>query len=132
MEWQGLKRDVAVSVTHFLAIPEMVVVSDYCATLPHLICKHLTNDKRLKVLPAPVDLGTLPVQMGWHARYRNDPAHRWLRGVVAEVAGRFRRSDYVDKLCGSLSSIGACVWSPPSSANAPGSIARGQPACTSA
>lgn len=86
LERQGLKREVAVSVTHFLAIPEMVAVSDYCATLPNQICRHLSNDKRLKVLPAPVDLGTFPVQLGWHARYRNDPAHRWLRGVMAEVA----------------------------------------------
>ena len=31
---QNLKREVAVSVTHFLAVPEMIAVTDYCATLP--------------------------------------------------------------------------------------------------
>ncbi len=86
LEKHGLKREVAVSVTHFLAIPEMVAVTDYCATLPRLICRRLAGDARLKVLPAPVDLGTFPVEMAWHVRYRNDPAHRWLRGVIAEVA----------------------------------------------
>lgn len=86
LERQGLKREVAVSVTHFLAIPEMVAVTDHCATLPRLICKKLAGDKRLKVLPAPVDLGSFPVQMAWHARYRNDPAHRWLRGLIADIA----------------------------------------------
>lgn len=85
LERQGLKRDVAVSVTHFLAIPEMVAVTDYCATLPRLICRRLAQDRRLKVLAAPVDLGTFPVQMAWHVRYRDDPAHRWLRGVIEEV-----------------------------------------------
>ena len=85
LERQGLKRDVAVSVTHFLAIPEMVAVTDYCATLPRLICRRLARDPRLKVLPAPVDLGTFPVQMAWHVRWRDDPAHRWLRGVVEDV-----------------------------------------------
>lgn len=83
---QGLKREVAVSVTHFLAIPEMVAVTDYCATLPSLICRRLAADSRLKVLPAPVDLGSFPVEMAWHVRYRSDPAHRWLRGLIAEVA----------------------------------------------
>jgi len=87
LQREGLKREVAVSVTHFLAMPEMVAVTDYCATLPRLICRQLAGDPRLKILPTPVDLGTFPIEMGWHARYRNDPAHRWLRGLIAEVVG---------------------------------------------
>lgn len=86
LDQQGVRREVAVSVTHFLAVPEMVAVSDYCATLPKLICRRLAADPRLKVVPAPVDLGTFPVQMGWHVRYRSDPAHRWLRGLIAGAA----------------------------------------------
>lgn len=83
---QNLKREVAVSVTHFLAVPEMLAVTDYCATLPRLICRSLERDPRLKILPAPVDLGTFPVQMAWHVRYRHDPAHRWLRSMIGELA----------------------------------------------
>ncbi|PDT26367.1 LysR family transcriptional regulator [Rhizobium sp. L9] len=83
---QNLKREVAVSVTHFLAVPEMLAVTDYCATLPSLVCRSLERDPRLKVLPAPVDLGTFPVQMAWHVRYRHDPAHRWLRSMIGELA----------------------------------------------
>lgn len=64
----------------------MVAVTDYCATLPNLICRRLAGDPRLKVLPAPVDLGAFPVEMGWHVRYRHDPAHRWLRTLITEVA----------------------------------------------
>ncbi|HWK96435.1 MAG TPA: LysR substrate-binding domain-containing protein [Pseudolabrys sp.] len=86
LDRQGLKREVAVSVTHFLAIPEIIAVTDYCSTLPRLICRQLAKDKRLKIVPAPVDLGTFPVEMAWHVRYRHDPAHRWLRSVIAEVA----------------------------------------------
>lgn len=86
LDRQGLKREVAVSVTHFLAVPEMIAVTDYCATLPRLICRHLANDRRLKILPSPVDLGTFPVEMAWHVRYRHDPAHRWLRSLIAELA----------------------------------------------
>ncbi|MFC3815835.1 LysR substrate-binding domain-containing protein [Lysobacter sp. GCM10012299] len=86
LERQGLRRDVAVSVTHFLAIPEMLAVTDYCTTLPMQICRHLAGDARLKVLPAPVDLGTFPTEMAWHVRYRHDPAHQWLRALIGEVA----------------------------------------------
>lgn len=93
LERQGLRREVAVSVTHFLAIPEMVAVTDYCATLPRLICRRLAHDTRLKVLDAPVDLGTFPVEMAWHVRYRHDPAHRWLRGLISDVAKEVAGND---------------------------------------
>ncbi|MET0314276.1 MAG: LysR family transcriptional regulator [Hansschlegelia sp.] len=83
---QQLKREVAISVTNFFAVVEMVAVTDYCATLPNLICRRLGHDRRLKVLPAPVDLGTFPTEMAWHVRYRHDPAHRWLRSLIGDVA----------------------------------------------
>jgi DNA-binding transcriptional LysR family regulator len=86
LQRQGLKRDVAVSVTHFMSIPEVVAATDYCATLPRLICRRLASDTRLKVLPTPMDLGTFPMHMAWHVRYRHDPAHVWLRTLAAEVA----------------------------------------------
>ena len=83
---QQLKREVAISVTNFFAVAEMVAVTDYCATLPSLVCRRLSHDPRLKILPPPVDLGTFPVEMAWHVRYRHDPAHRWLRSLIGEVA----------------------------------------------
>lgn len=87
LDRQGLKREVAVSVSHFAAIPEIIAATDYCATLPRLICRQLAHDARLKVLPTPLDLGTFPMHMAWHVRHRQDPAHLWLRTLVAELAG---------------------------------------------
>ncbi|MGE8065984.1 LysR family transcriptional regulator [Pseudomonas sp. NPDC089569] len=88
LERQGLRRELAISVTHFLAVPEIIAVTDYCATLPRLICNRIARDPRLKVLPAPVDLGTFPVEFAWHVRYRNDPAHQWFRQMLGEVAAQ--------------------------------------------
>lgn len=86
LDRHGLKREVAVSVTHFLSVPEVIATTDYCTTLPSQICRRLQGDKRLKTLPTPVDLGTFPIDMAWHVRYRHDPAHRWLRTMIEEVA----------------------------------------------
>ncbi|WP_267397075.1 MULTISPECIES: LysR substrate-binding domain-containing protein [unclassified Sphingomonas] len=93
---QELKRDVAISVTNFFAVAEMVAVTDYCATLPNLICRKLAHDPRLKVLHAPVDLGTFPVEMAWHVRYRHDPAHRWFRTLIGEVAEMLAATEATD------------------------------------
>ena len=89
---QNLKREVVISVANFFVVAEMVAVTDYCATLPSLICRRLASDPRLKVLPSPADLGAFPVEMAWHVRYRNDPAHRWLRSLVSEVVADFSMS----------------------------------------
>jgi DNA-binding transcriptional LysR family regulator len=86
LDRHGLKREVAVSVTHFLSVPEVIATTDYCTTLPSQICRRLQGDRRLKILPTPVDLGTFPIDMAWHVRYRHDPAHRWLRTMIEEVA----------------------------------------------
>ena len=83
-----IKREVAISVTNFFAVAEMVAVTDHIATLPDLICRRLAHDPRLKVLPAPFDLGSFPVEMAWHVRYRQDPAHRWLRSLISDVAAK--------------------------------------------
>lgn len=86
LERQRLRRELAISVTHFLAVPEIIAKTDYCATLPRQICNQIAKDARLKVLPSPVDLGTFPVDIAWHVRYRQDPAHRWFRQVLVDTA----------------------------------------------
>ncbi|XEN31590.1 DNA-binding transcriptional LysR family regulator [Ensifer sp. WSM1721] len=77
----GSRRDVASSANGLLAVPEMIAVTDYCATLPSMICRSLVRDPRLKVLAPPVDLDTFPVQMAWHVRYPQVVAFddRWPR-----------------------------------------------------
>lgn len=84
LEQHHLERDVAISVTNSSAVAEIVAATDFCGTLPMLICRRLGHP-RLKVLPAPVDLGTFPVEMAWHIRYRHDPAHCWLRSLIVET-----------------------------------------------
>jgi hypothetical protein len=51
-------------LANFFAVAEMVAVTDNCATLPFLICRRLVQDPRLKILSAPVDLGTFPRRDG--------------------------------------------------------------------
>ena len=86
----------------------MVAVSDYCATLPKLICRRLAADPRLKVVPAPVDLGTFPVQMGWHVRYRGDPAPGSDGGRVARAQDRYRKG-MVEQPAAAASEIGSVM-----------------------
>jgi DNA-binding transcriptional LysR family regulator len=80
----GRKRSAGVSVPHFLLVPEIVAQSDLVATLPERIAR--AGNGRLQVLAPPVKLAGFAVQQAWHERSDEDPAHLWLRGLVAEVS----------------------------------------------
>ncbi|MDD7910782.1 LysR family transcriptional regulator [Pseudovibrio exalbescens] len=87
LEREGLHRDLAASLTHFLSVPDLIAATDYCATLPDRVCERLKSDPRLKIVAPPVDLGRFPVELAWHSRYRTDPAHRWLRRLITKTFG---------------------------------------------
>lgn len=91
LERQGLKRQVVTSVMSFLVVPEIIAMTDYCATLPSLICRRLAQDPRMKIVPTPVELDRFPVEIAWHVRYRDDPAHRWLRTLIGKIAVELQR-----------------------------------------
>ncbi len=55
------------------------------ATLPRHIGETLAGFYGLRVLPCPVEIPGFTVKQHWHARYHNDAANRWLRGVCAEL-----------------------------------------------
>lgn len=42
----------------------------------------------LRVLPPPIALPTYPEEAHWHARFDDDPAHRWLRNLLASTTSK--------------------------------------------
>jgi DNA-binding transcriptional LysR family regulator len=82
----GRKRRAAVTVPHFLLVPEIVAGSDLIATLPERVAERFAERYPLVVHRSPVRPAGFTLAMTWHARTRADPARAWLRGLVAEVA----------------------------------------------
>ncbi|MFC3616469.1 LysR substrate-binding domain-containing protein [Lutimaribacter marinistellae] len=81
----GLKRHVALTVSHFLAAPLAVAEIGGIVTLPARVAEIFRNDPNFRLLPPPVDLGKFPMQVAWHPLHRADPGHVWLRDVINEV-----------------------------------------------
>jgi DNA-binding transcriptional LysR family regulator len=80
----GRKRRAGVTVPHFLLVTEIVAQSDLVATLPERVAR--AGDARLQVLAPPVKLAGFSISQAWGEAADADPAHLWLRGLVAEVA----------------------------------------------
>ena len=76
----GLARKVALSVPHFLFVRSVLANTDLVAMLP----ERLVRDAReLKVVEFPIEVPGYEMSMLWHERSHRDPAHQWLRELIA-------------------------------------------------
>lgn len=80
----GLRRNVALRLPGFLGLPATLSTTRLIATLPRHIGETLARTAGgLQVLPCPLPIPRFQVKQHWHARYHQDAANRWLRGICA-------------------------------------------------
>ena len=79
----------AFRVSEFLEIPMVVVATDLLGLMPRSVAQQLHSFERLRLLPLPFDIGTVPIVLTWHAGRRRDPGHAWLRRLVRQEVRRF-------------------------------------------
>lgn len=82
----GLKRRVALRIPHFFAAFGVVAATDMVVTLPLSLAAREAAPRGLVALPPPIAVPGFEVMMLWGEVLDAEPRHRWLRGVVAEVA----------------------------------------------
>ena len=85
LDAQGLTRRVVLSIQHYLAVPMILAESDLIFTVPYAIGEQLAKLADIKLLNPPFKEKRRVVKQYWHARFHQDPANRWIRGVVAEL-----------------------------------------------
>ena len=88
---KGLTRELAVLAPHFASVPFIVAESDLIATVPRRLALRFSKALKLQVLQIPFTMPPFRLAMLWHERVDSDPAHAWLRGLVAETAGSLAR-----------------------------------------
>jgi LysR family transcriptional regulator, transcriptional activator for leuABCD operon len=88
-ELRKLGMRVAAHVSELLEIPTLVASTDLVGIFAASMGPLMEQRLGLQVLPIPLDLPSVPIYMIWHETRRHDPAHRWLREVVAQELSRF-------------------------------------------
>ncbi|MEM9072185.1 MAG: LysR family transcriptional regulator [Myxococcota bacterium] len=83
---EGLSRRVAVRLHSFLLVPDFLLDTDYILTVPEKLAQRMATRHALHVTDLPIVLPGLTLSMVWHTRNQADPAHRWLRQQVLEIA----------------------------------------------
>lgn len=86
----GRKRRISVSISSYVLAPALIRASDYLAVLPRGIAA--VDAGGLVMAPLPFDQTPPVLNLGWHPRYRNDAAHRWLRQIVIDACREMERA----------------------------------------
>ena len=81
----GIQRRVQLELPGFLGLGAIMSTTDLIATMPRHIGETLARMHGLAVFDCPVPVPGFEVKQHWHARYHDDAANRWLRGVVASL-----------------------------------------------
>jgi len=82
---QGYERDIRVRVVDFFPIGILVERTDLIATLALRVARQLEKVSRIRMVPAPAEVGKFRYTQVWHPRDDSSPAHRWLRKLVQRV-----------------------------------------------
>ncbi|GJD53052.1 HTH-type transcriptional regulator LeuO [Methylobacterium crusticola] len=93
----GLVPRLSVLQPHFLAVPSLLANSRRVAIVPASLAHGFEAAGVARVSAPPWEPRPMTVQMVWHERWRQDPAHTWLREAlfhasrgVAEAVGQAR------------------------------------------
>lgn len=83
---RGLRRRVVASVPTLISALMVVAGTDLVGRTGLRLSARQVERLGLVTFAIPLELPVLPIAQAWHPRYEEDPAHRWLRGCVREVA----------------------------------------------
>jgi len=85
LERLALKLNIAVSAPTFITLGGIVASSNLIATTPAIVARMLMAWHQIDQHPMPLRFPQLSLYQLWHARFDDDAAHRWLRGVVKKI-----------------------------------------------
>jgi DNA-binding transcriptional LysR family regulator len=85
LQRRGLSRRIALYVPHFAVVPHVVLATDLVATIPERLARNLASLGGMRVVRTPVELPGFEMSLVWHDHQHDDPARRWVRGLLAEL-----------------------------------------------
>ena len=82
----GIERDVDVYCYSFAVLPHLVVGSDRLATVHGMVGRMIAAALPVTVHRLPFSAPLLDQRIQWHEHKKQDPAIRWLRGLMYRAA----------------------------------------------
>ena len=83
----GLQRHIRLVVPDYVALGHVLASTDLVATVPARFAQRVCATLPLAARPLPTRLPPSAIHQVWHARAHRDPAHQWLRALIAREFG---------------------------------------------
>ncbi|WP_431777903.1 LysR family transcriptional regulator [Ottowia caeni] len=84
---RGIHRRLPLTVPSYLAVPSLLVETDYIALLPASLATSFAKQMPLQVHASPLELPALDVSILYHNNAQDDVSHQWFRQLTVEVVG---------------------------------------------
>jgi len=83
---RGRRRNVVLTVPHFLVAPQIVATTDLVWTAPIGLAGRFATQLPLTIRQPPLVVAGFGVSMRWHVRLDRDPGLAWLRRMLQATA----------------------------------------------
>ncbi|QFT58323.1 HTH-type transcriptional regulator LeuO [Sulfitobacter sp. THAF37] len=81
----GRERRVVMTLPVMYGVCSAVAETDYVAIVPDQLAQKIVTKLNLQILTPPLAMPGPMIGMIWHRRRTNAAAHRWIRGVIADL-----------------------------------------------
>ena len=84
-----INRNVIAKLTHFIALPYMLSISDFIATVPEKLGTITVDNFNITTVEHPLSLPEIQVNIFWHSRSHKDIANQWLRKLIFDMFSEY-------------------------------------------
>ena len=82
----GKKRQIRVFTRHYQAAMTLAEQNDLIVTLPTRAAQLKLDNPRVVLREPPLEIPPLELKMAWSPLLQHNPAHKWLRKLIADTA----------------------------------------------
>ncbi|ONR72167.1 LysR family transcriptional regulator [Burkholderia cenocepacia] len=87
---QGVGRNIALVLPHFVAAPGVLAATDLFATLPEKLARILNKGDAFNIYALPVPLPKVAVTMHWREHFHDDEGNAWMRDLMTDTLASFK------------------------------------------
>jgi DNA-binding transcriptional LysR family regulator len=94
---RGIQRRIALELAHLASAPTILSTTDLVSLVPEALGRIYCRDRRLQMVPPPLELTPHEVKQIWHRRVHQDAGHLWLRKLVATTLSDMKSGGIVPR-----------------------------------
>jgi DNA-binding transcriptional LysR family regulator len=87
LEKQTLKRQIRLTIPHYVALGDVLKHSNLLATVPERFADRIIGPYELVKRNLPIEIEDSAIHQFWHGRLHRDSGHQWLRQLIRKLFG---------------------------------------------